>query len=155
DLRKPVDRDKRLVALRRVSTPSVITREGRILLVEDDPTTRELVRLPLERVGYTVIEATNGTSALDALDVVAPALIILNLTLPGLDAFAFLDVLRASQRWKAVPIIVMSATPSTTDAHSPQQDVQLSGEPVRASDTGAAMNDHSRHPTVTPSSLPH
>ncbi|MEO8623897.1 MAG: ATP-binding protein, partial [bacterium] len=41
DLRKPVDRDKRLVALRRVSTPSVITREGRILLVEDDPTTRE------------------------------------------------------------------------------------------------------------------
>ena len=87
----------------------------RILLVEDDAAALALVRRALERRGYGVVEAADGAAALERLDAAAPSLIVLDLEMPRLDGFGFLDALRARDAWKAVPVIVISARCATDD----------------------------------------
>jgi CheY-like chemotaxis protein len=113
-LRKPVDRHELLVALQAPPEPPEASPGGRVLLVEDDATTRELVRRALERQGYAVAEAADGAAALECLEAAAPSLIVLDLLMPRLDGFGFLDALRARDAWKAVPVVVISAK-CTTD----------------------------------------
>jgi signal transduction histidine kinase/DNA-binding response OmpR family regulator len=108
-LRKPIDRGELLAALRTSPDAPPPPIGERILLVEDDATTRELVRRSLEREGYTVVEAEDGAAALECLEAAAPSLIVLDLVMPRLDGFGFLDALRARDAWKAVPVIVISA----------------------------------------------
>jgi DNA-binding response OmpR family regulator len=83
-----------------------------ILVVDDDIKIVRLVRMYLERVGYRVIEATDGRSALSAIALEAPALVILDVMLPEVDGLA---VLRAVRRTDQTPVIVLSARGMTDD----------------------------------------
>jgi DNA-binding response OmpR family regulator len=83
-----------------------------ILVVDDDVKIVRLVRTYLERAGYRVIEATDGTSALSAIASDAPALVVLDIMLPGLDGLA---VLRAVRRKDQTPVIILSARGLTDD----------------------------------------
>jgi DNA-binding response OmpR family regulator len=83
-----------------------------ILVVDDDVKIVRLVRTYLERAGYRVIEATDGTSALSAIASDAPALVVLDIMLPGLDGLA---VLRAVRRTDQTPVIILSARGLTDD----------------------------------------
>ena len=80
-----------------------------ILLVEDDAPTREMVRRTLEKAGWTVAEADNGRVALERLPEVKPELIILDLMMPEMDGFEFLEALRRDEAMAAVPVIVVTA----------------------------------------------
>ena len=62
---------------------------GRILVVDDDESIRQIVRLFLSDEGYQVAEAPNGEVALAMLDAVEPALILLDLRMPVLDGWQF------------------------------------------------------------------
>ncbi|CAA9321741.1 MAG: hypothetical protein AVDCRST_MAG40-1497 [uncultured Gemmatimonadaceae bacterium] len=108
-LRKPVDRAELLAALLATPEPPPAASGERVLLVEDDPTARALVRRALERQGHAVVEAEDGAAALEGLEAAAPSLIVLDLLMPRLDGFGFLDALRARDAWKTVPVIVISA----------------------------------------------
>jgi DNA-binding response OmpR family regulator len=83
-----------------------------ILVVDDDPKIVRLVRTYLERVGYRVVEAADGRSALAAIALEAPALVVLDLMLPEVDGLA---VIRAVRRNDPTPILVLSARGTTTD----------------------------------------
>lgn len=78
----------------------------RVLLVEDDPRTREMVELYLRREGHEVIAAADGLTALELADRHEPHLVILDLMLPGLDG---LEVSRRLRERRPVPIIMVSA----------------------------------------------
>ena len=72
-----------------------------VLVVEDQPDTREMLRRTLEKEGWQVAEAANGKLGLERLDGSPPALILLDLTMPEMDGFEFMEALR--QRKEAKP----------------------------------------------------
>ena len=82
---------------------------GDILVVDDDRDTRELLRAVLEKHGWIVREACDGADALDAVRQSVPAFILLDLTMPIMDGFAFLHRIREMPGCSGVPIVVLSA----------------------------------------------
>jgi PAS domain S-box-containing protein len=80
-----------------------------VLIVEDNLQTRELLRRNLADKGWKTVEAENGRIALEKLKTISPALILLDLMMPEMDGFEFLDVLREDKRWHALPVIVITA----------------------------------------------
>ncbi len=83
--------------------------EGDILVVDDDADTRSLLRAGLEKNGWTVREASDGLAALDAVRHAQPRLILLDLTMPVMDGFAFLHRLRGVPGGAEIPVVVLSA----------------------------------------------
>ncbi len=84
----------------------------RVLVVDDEPTVREVVQHYLEREGYRVHVATDGPGALAALAAETPDLIVLDLMLPGVDG---LDVCRQVRATGATPIIMLTAKGHESD----------------------------------------
>ncbi|MFT5377279.1 MAG: signal transduction histidine kinase, partial [Candidatus Latescibacterota bacterium] len=80
-----------------------------LLAIDDDPTARDLMRRMLEREGWLVEEAENGRVALDKVEKNAPELVLLDLMMPEMDGFQFIEEFRRDARWKDVPIIVVTA----------------------------------------------
>jgi CheY-like chemotaxis protein len=80
-----------------------------VLLVEDEGPLRSVLRELLEREGYDVVEAADGVAALDAVDRAAPAIIVLDLSLPRLDGYGVLKRLRARPATAHLPVIVLTA----------------------------------------------
>jgi two-component system OmpR family response regulator len=85
---------------------------ARILVVEDEPQLRSLLRLYLERDGYVVTDAGDGPSALAAYDASGADLVILDLMLPGMQGETVLDSLRAVGE---VPVLITSAKRSDAE----------------------------------------
>jgi PAS domain S-box-containing protein len=81
----------------------------RILVVDDDEPTREMMRRTLESAGHIVVEAENGQVALDRLSGEVPDIIILDLMMPVMDGFTFLHHLRANEAHANLPVIVATA----------------------------------------------
>ncbi|MGR3624606.1 response regulator transcription factor [Pseudophaeobacter sp.] len=84
----------------------------RILLVDDDPRLRELVRIALERAGWQVITAADGQEALLHASRDAPDLIVLDIGLPELDGF---EVCRRIRQRSQVPILFLTARDDEVD----------------------------------------
>lgn len=81
---------------------------AQVLLVEDDPATREIIKQQVQSLGVRCLEATNGVEALSRFDESNPDLIILDLMIPPPDGFAVVEKLQATMRGQ-VPLIVYSA----------------------------------------------
>ncbi len=105
-LTKPVDRQQLGELLKRYTGQS---HYGEILLVDDDNTTRLLMREQLEASGYRVREAPNGLAALEYMDVFLPNVIILDLLMPAMNGFEFLHNLQQKPQCKNIPVIVTTA----------------------------------------------
>lgn len=82
---------------------------GDILIVDDDPDTRARLRYILERDGWTVAEAGDGKEALDVVAHAPPKVILLDLTMPVMDGFTFLEQLRERPGCKDIPVVVYTA----------------------------------------------
>jgi len=85
-----------------------------ILVVDDDAKIVRLVRTYLERDGYRVVTAADGPGALAAIEDHEPALVVLDLMLPGLDGRAVIRAVRREPDGD-VPILILSARGSTVD----------------------------------------
>jgi len=105
-LTKPVDR-KRLAELVKRYVPRAGA--GPVLVVEDDPATRAMLGRTLSKAGWEVAEAENGRIALEQVGVRRPSLILLDLMMPEMDGFEFVDTLRRDLSGPAVPIVVITA----------------------------------------------
>ncbi|MGY1459248.1 response regulator [Luteimonas sp. A534] len=109
---KPVHQDSLVEVVSR-HLPSGISRP--ILVIDDDATTRSMLRRQMERQGWRVVEAANGAEGLACVGSMAPALVLLDLMMPGMDGFAFLDALHGELGAADVPIIVLTAKELTPD----------------------------------------
>ncbi len=106
-LTKPVDWGRLNAMLRQYIGTSV---SGAVLVVDDDPEMRAMTRQMLQRMGLEAAEAENGAAGLAWLEAnPPPALILLDLMMPVMDGFEFLDHIRASVAWRAVPVLVVTA----------------------------------------------
>jgi CheY-like chemotaxis protein len=105
-LTKPIDRSQLAAILaRHVSRGE----EPRALVIDDLPDNRAVLRHALEREGWTVAEAVDGRTGLEAFGRQRPALILLDLMMPVMDGFEFLRELRAREDGRGVPVVVVTA----------------------------------------------
>jgi signal transduction histidine kinase/CheY-like chemotaxis protein len=102
-LPKPV-RQEDVLALVRRFTPA-----GTILVVDDDPDARQVLRNMLDRLGYTVIEAPNGSMALALIPEIRPHLVLLDLMMPGMDGFEVLEHLHEMPAAADLPVVVVTS----------------------------------------------
>jgi DNA-binding response OmpR family regulator len=92
-----------------------MTKGIKILCIEDDPEMIELVKLILSRQGYEVIGATGGEAGLQAIEREQPALVLLDLMMPEMDGWEVYQRMRADERMKDVPVIVVTAKAQSID----------------------------------------
>ncbi|MDT8436219.1 MAG: response regulator, partial [Gemmatimonadota bacterium] len=111
-LTKPVDRDRLRTVLSRFVTDG---EPASVLVVEDDPGTREALRRALEREGWTAWTAEHGRDALARLARQRPSLILLDLMMPEMDGFEFLEALRRDAETAGIPVVVLTAMDLTAD----------------------------------------
>lgn len=83
-----------------------------ILVVDDEPELREMVRRYLEAEGFAVVEAADGDRALEAFAASAPDLVLLDVSMPGRDGFETLQELR---RIATTPVIMLTARTEEID----------------------------------------
>ena len=84
-----------------------------ILLVEDDEATRYFMRLGLEQRGYRVIEANDGNKAVELAQEQRPDIILMDLSLPGMDGLAATKEIRKDERMGKVPVVAVTAHQET------------------------------------------
>ncbi len=83
--------------------------KARILAVDDSATILEMIKAILESGGYEVITATDGNEALVTAREQNPDLILLDVMLPGLDGYRVCRLLKFDQKYKHIPIIMLTA----------------------------------------------
>lgn len=83
--------------------------KGHILIVEDNIDNYELVRFILERAGYEVFLAMNGRDGVAAARVQKPDLILMDLTMPGMDGWRAAEKLKADEVTKSIPLYALTA----------------------------------------------
>jgi DNA-binding response OmpR family regulator len=80
-----------------------------VLIVDDEPMARTLLRLMLVRAGFNVTEAEDGFDALTKVHQSKPDIVLLDVMMPGMDGFTVCEKLRLEQKTSAMPIIMLSA----------------------------------------------
>ncbi|HEX3973274.1 MAG TPA: PAS-domain containing protein [Stellaceae bacterium] len=106
-LTKPIDWQRLNAMLRQYGHKDI---DGTVLLIDDDPEIRAMTRQMLERTGMTVAEAENGEKGLAWLEAhQLPSIILLDLMMPVMDGFEFLDRMQQKDEWTGIPVVVVTA----------------------------------------------
>lgn len=79
-----------------------------VLLVDDSPSVRTVLRIALEREGYSVLEAEDGEAALEILDGRSMSVVVSDLAMPRMDGMTFLRTLSVHPRYKFTPVLVLT-----------------------------------------------
>ena len=87
---------------------------NKILIVENDPDTRAILRRQLEDYSNLVLEAENGYQALNIISYETPELIISDLIMPEMDGFELVNQLRQHQSWSSIPVIILTSKDLTS-----------------------------------------
>ncbi|MEM6282210.1 MAG: response regulator, partial [Chloroflexota bacterium] len=106
-LEKPVNRPRLLELIHTHHTPDIATMT--VLIVEDNAEIREMMRRTLEREGIAVLQAENGKVALEVLEREVPSLILLDLMMPQMDGFQFIESFRRRDDWQQIPVVIVTA----------------------------------------------
>ncbi|MFC4269967.1 response regulator [Sneathiella chungangensis] len=102
---KPVDRKRLLTLLERYKLNGS---GGNVLIVEDDGATRQLMRRIFVSEGWRVREAVNGRTGLELVRNAIPDLILLDLIMPEMDGFEFVDAIKSIPEARGVPVVVIT-----------------------------------------------
>jgi PAS domain S-box-containing protein len=111
-LMKPLDRERLLPVLRKHSH---LRDKNPILVVEDDAVTRELLCASLAKEGWAVQSAGNGRLALKKVEETCPCLVLLDLMMPEMDGFSFMEEFRRIPAAKDVPVVILTAKDLTSE----------------------------------------
>jgi PAS domain S-box-containing protein len=111
-LTKPIAKEKLLAVMAKYwqATPP-----SRVLIVDDDESSKLLVKTIFERGGWRATTASDGAEALAAVQREEPTLILLDLMMPIMDGFEFTTALRRNPRYTKIPIIVLTAKDVTAE----------------------------------------
>jgi len=116
---KPIDRDRLISKIEKYRSGDS---DFSVLVIEDDWNVRSMLRRMLEKENCLVSEAADGYEALKVISDNQPQLILLDLTMPNVDGFEFIHLLRLTQGITSIPIIIITAK-DLTEADT----VRLSG----------------------------
>jgi PAS domain S-box-containing protein len=102
-LPKPISWSRLIDLLRHIEPTT-----GPVLIVDDDSTFRDLAQRALSQHGWEVCSARDGREALAAAAQRRPALVLLDLFMPVMDGFAFLEAFRSDALWREIPVVVLA-----------------------------------------------
>ncbi len=145
---KPIDRERLVALVRRFTGRGA---EAVVLVVDDDAEVRDLVSTTLHNAGLKSAEAVNGRAALDWLGGnPLPDLVLLDLMMPEMDGFQFLERLHDNPAWLDVPVVVLTAKDLTADerAYLAERTVLVLGksaQPIASLGTALAAIANQRH----------
>ncbi len=88
---------------------------SKILVIEDDPIILTLIKATLSREGYVVVTAVNGSEGLRLVQEIQPQLVVLDITMPGLDGHQVCQYLRSEPATMHLPIIMVTALSRPAD----------------------------------------
>ena len=111
-LTKPIERGQLVQLLERHAPKST---DRRALVVDDRAENRDLLRRALEEQSWQVSEAENGRVALDRVSEELTSLILLDIMMPVMDGFEFVIALRKVERWRGIPVVVVTAKDLTDE----------------------------------------
>lgn len=109
---KPVNRDQLKLVLTKYFPEQA---SKLVLVVEDDPPTRQMMETMLLKAGWRVNKAENGRIGLQRVEEQPPDLILLDLMMPEMDGFEFIVRLRENEAWRKIPVVVMTAKDVTSE----------------------------------------
>lgn len=109
---KPINRERLAAVLAKYSP---LRGQHPVLVVEDDPDTRTILKSTLEKDGWSVQVAENGRVALEQARGGLPGLVLLDLMMPEMDGFTFLEELRRWPEARNIPVIVLTAKDLTAE----------------------------------------
>ncbi len=112
-IQKPSELHVIAAELKKHLSPEAV--ECDVLLVEDDPPTRDMMRRILEREKWRVRAAANGQLALHVLGQTVPAAVVLDLKMPIMNGFQFIDRVQAHATWKSIPVFVFTSMDITQE----------------------------------------
>ena len=92
------------------------TKNARIMIAEDNDYNRDILGRRLIKEGYDVVEAVNGRMALELLKTEKVDMILLDIMMPEMDGFQVLEILKADEKLKNIPVIVISALSEVDNA---------------------------------------
>jgi two-component system, cell cycle response regulator DivK len=87
----------------------------RVLIVEDNEKNMKLFRDVLQATGYSTLEATTGEEAIELSLSQAPALVLMDVQLPGIDGVEALERLRQNERTASIPVLALTAQAMSGD----------------------------------------
>ena len=87
----------------------------RVLIVDDEKDARDLLRRTLTKLDRKVVEASNGRVALDRIEESEPALVLLDLMMPEMNGFEFLDELQRRFPTRTIPVVVLTGKTLTAE----------------------------------------
>ena len=112
-VKKETSPKKKNISATRKNTP-VITSEigqgGELLVVDDDPSNRELLKRRVKRMGYSARVVSSGEEALALLETERFDLVLLDYMMPGLSGLETLQRMKGSSRLRTIPVIMLSAS---------------------------------------------
>ncbi len=108
---KPLDKLQLLTSVRRILAQQDNQTRPSILVVEDDPDTRQSLSLALSIHGFSVTGVEDGAEALTAVAAQAPDLILLDLMMPRLDGWTVIRKLKENPQTASIPVIVLTGKP--------------------------------------------
>lgn len=111
-LSKPIDKARLFKVISRCVRHKS---QGPLLIVEDDKAMRESMQDILRADGWDVDAVASAESAFSSIGNIPPALILLDMAMPTMDGFEFLDQLRHNPRWHDIPVIVVTAKDLSAD----------------------------------------
>jgi len=88
---------------------------AKVAIVEDDQTISQMYRFKFEAEGFTVETAENGKLGLELAEDMKPDIILLDLMMPEMDGFDFVDELRRNEDWRELPVVVVTAKALTDE----------------------------------------
>jgi DNA-binding response OmpR family regulator len=88
-----------------------------ILVVDDDPNALDIVRTFLESKGYTVATAKDGTEALAQMDALRPALVLLDVMMPGMDGWEVARIIKNHPQFGTTRVVMLTARSDFADKH--------------------------------------
>ena len=131
---KPVNREKLVSLLHQHTLQGEPTN---VLVVDDDEATRRAITQTLQRQGWQVDQANNGVEALAQLAQRRPAAILLDLMMPEMDGFEFLEHFHANEDWQDITVIVLTSKDLTQEERD-----SLNGGVERVLAKGTVNRDH-------------
>ena len=103
---KPLHRDQLLAVLNKYRTKEAL---DWVMVADDDPTTRDMMCRQFGKEGWQIRGVQNGKQALAAIAEQPPTLILLDLMMPEMDGFEFLNQLKEHPEWRSIPVIIVTA----------------------------------------------
>ncbi len=106
---KPVSPARLSALIAQQSNPAA----KQVLIVDDEDDSRNLLKRTLTKEGWSIAEARDGIEALENLQQCNPAVVLLDLAMPHMDGFELLKKMRADEKWRSTPVVIVTATDPT------------------------------------------